>query len=145
MIEPIDQSISSALSGATFSKDFKHRYKLWRRWDQRKPIVTFIGLNPSRADAITNDPTIRRCIDFAKQWGMGGLIFCNLYSFRTPYVTAKQVEVARYQAKYVHDTKTGDDWQPLTENLDHACNEFTDLILKDAIAQSEKTVFAWGS
>lgn len=44
--------------------------------------VVFIGLNPSTADENEDDPTIRRCIGFAKDWGYGGLIMLNAYAFR---------------------------------------------------------------
>ncbi|GAA3984635.1 hypothetical protein GCM10022407_32050 [Hymenobacter antarcticus] len=42
-------------------------------------------LNPSTADAFQDDPTIRRCIGFARAWGFGGLEVVNLYSFRTSF------------------------------------------------------------
>jgi hypothetical protein len=48
------------------------------------PAVCFVMLNPSTADAFQDDPTIRRCIGFARAWGYGGLHVVNLYSFRTP-------------------------------------------------------------
>ncbi|TVQ33793.1 MAG: DUF1643 domain-containing protein [Wenzhouxiangella sp.] len=47
----------------------------------------FIGLNPSTADARNNDPTIRRCIGFARDWGYGGLVVTNLFAFRATYPT----------------------------------------------------------
>ena len=40
-------------------------------------------LNPSRADAEVNDPTITRCINFARNWGYGRLKVVNLYAYRT--------------------------------------------------------------
>lgn len=58
--------------GAMFSKCRKYRYVLWRIWDDDKPRVMFIGLNPSIAGAIIDDPTIRKVIGFAKRWGFGG-------------------------------------------------------------------------
>ena len=60
-----------------------YRYRLSRKWDgpNVKPCV-FIMLNPSTADASKDDPTIRRCINFAKSWGCGELIVVNLFAFR---------------------------------------------------------------
>ena len=45
----------------------------------------FIMLNPATADATRNDPTIRRCIGFARDWGYGGVRVGNLFAWRTPY------------------------------------------------------------
>ena len=41
-----------------------------------------IGLNPSTADEVKNDPTITRCINFAKSWGYGGVCVANLFAYR---------------------------------------------------------------
>lgn len=68
--------------GADFSPCRTYRYSLTRRWDDVLPNVMFIGLNPSTADETEDDPTIRRCIGFAKDWGFGGLIMANLFAFR---------------------------------------------------------------
>lgn len=43
----------------------------------------FVGLNPSTADEVANDPTIRRCVDYAKRWGYGALCMVNLFAYRT--------------------------------------------------------------
>lgn len=69
-------------SDAVFSPDRVHRYGLWRIWDDDLPKVLFIGLNPSTADEFKNDPTIRRCIGYAKDWGYGGYIMGNIFGFR---------------------------------------------------------------
>ena len=69
-------------SGAIFSSCRKYRYALWRNWDETKPCVMIIGLNPSTADEKENDPTIVRCINFAKSWGYGGVCMANLFAFR---------------------------------------------------------------
>ena len=69
--------------GAIISDCQKYRYALWRNWDLSKDKVMFIGLNPSTADHVDDDPTIRRCIGFAKSWGYGGLYMTNLFSYRT--------------------------------------------------------------
>lgn len=72
-------------NGAHFSDDGLHRFVLWRIWDRSKPMVMFIGLNPSTADATNDDPTIKRVKRFASDWGYGGVYMLNLFSFITPY------------------------------------------------------------
>jgi hypothetical protein len=69
------------IKGAQFSDCRKYRYALWRTWENDSH-VTFIGLNPSTADETDDDPTIRRCINFAKSWGFGGIEMLNLFAFR---------------------------------------------------------------
>lgn len=66
---------------AILSECGRHRYLLTRRWTEG-PTATFIMLNPSTADALVDDPTIRRCIGFARREGCGGLAVANLYSLR---------------------------------------------------------------
>ena len=68
-------------SGAVFSNDRKHRYSLWRIWDKSKPLVMFIGLNPSTADETQSDPTIRSCERLAKSNGFGGFYMMNCWSY----------------------------------------------------------------
>ncbi len=70
--------------GAEFSRCRKYRYTLWRRWDFESELnqCMFIGLNPSTADETKNDPTVRRCIRFAKDWGFTGLLMMNAFGFR---------------------------------------------------------------
>ena len=70
---------------ANISPDGLYRYSLHRDWradDERPYWVTFIMLNPSTADADLDDPTIRRCIGFAKRMGGTGLAVVNLYAYR---------------------------------------------------------------
>lgn len=60
-----------------------YRYVLWREWDMLNPeYAMFIGLNPSTADEIEDDPTIRRCAGYAKLWGYGALCMTNLFAYR---------------------------------------------------------------
>ncbi len=68
--------------GAIISNAEYYRYSLWRIWDDEKPLVLFIMLNPSTADAEEDDATIRRCIRFVQDWGYGGLLVGNLFGFR---------------------------------------------------------------
>lgn len=70
-------------SSAVISPCGKYRYVLRRQWNGQ-PCCTFIMLNPSTADASLDDPTIRRCIGFAKKWGCGSLQVLNLFAVRTP-------------------------------------------------------------
>lgn len=60
-----------------------YRYTLTRVWDAALPVITFVLLNPSTADAVELDPTLRRCVGFAKRDGFGGMTIVNLYAFRT--------------------------------------------------------------
>ena len=66
---------------AEVSDDEQYRYTLGRRWGVG-PAATFIMLNPSTADASQDDPTIRRCIGFAKAFGCDALHVANLYAYR---------------------------------------------------------------
>lgn len=61
----------------------RYRYALWRKW-AAGPQVLFLMLNPSIADGSVDDPTIRRCIGFARSWGFGSLAVGNLFAVRTP-------------------------------------------------------------
>lgn len=95
----------SELSGAVFSPDRKHRYILYRsvvdevlkllpdkEVTASLPVLLFIGLNPSTANETCDDPTIRRCIGFAKQWGFGKMYMGNLFSYVTAYPKELTVE-----------------------------------------------------
>ena len=71
------------IANATFSECRKYRYSLWRQWaDTGSGYVMFIGLNPSTADEINDDPTIRRCIAYAQAWGYDALCMTNLFAYR---------------------------------------------------------------
>jgi hypothetical protein len=70
-----------ASSSAVMSKCGLYRYRLDRRWGDG-PTCGFIMLNPSKADADVDDPTIRRCIGFARREGCGALMVGNLFAFR---------------------------------------------------------------
>ena len=118
-----------------FSPDRIYRYTLWREWGTEyldsfgpsdphheylpgrpEQFVQFIGLNPSTADEKLDDPTIRRCIRFAKDWGYGALCMTNLFAFRAtdpdvminqgdkaigPENTAWILKIARHAGKVI--------------------------------------------
>lgn len=69
-------------SGAVFSTCERYRYALWRRWDEDKPMVMFLMLNPSTADEEKNDPTVERCEIRAREYGFGGLYVGNIFALR---------------------------------------------------------------
>jgi hypothetical protein len=64
---------------AQFSPCGLYRWTLHRAWDPARPRLLFIGLNPSRADAERDDPTLRRLTGFAQAWGFGCLEVVNLF------------------------------------------------------------------
>jgi hypothetical protein len=70
---------------ATLSECGLYRFTLERSWasDLKKPWLGWIMLNPSTADASVDDPTIRRCMGFATDWGFGGIAVRNLFNLRT--------------------------------------------------------------
>ena len=60
-----------------------YRYCLRRVWrDPPSRTVAFVLLNPSTADAVRDDPTIARCVGFAKAWGFDALAAVNLFALR---------------------------------------------------------------
>lgn len=70
-------------ASATFSEDRVYRYSLVRRLGMGERTVTFVGLNPSTATEDTDDPTIRRIVEFARRWGFDWLLMGNLYAYRS--------------------------------------------------------------
>lgn len=73
--------------GAVISDCGTYRYWLHRMNDCEDPefatSAVFLMLNPSTADASLDDPTIRRCRRFAKDWGHDGLVVGNLFALRS--------------------------------------------------------------
>jgi hypothetical protein len=67
---------------AIFSPDRKLRYVVTRKLGESSRVLAAIGLNPSKADAFRNDPTVKRCINFAAAWGCGLYVMLNASAFR---------------------------------------------------------------
>lgn len=111
-------------SYAYFSEDGKNRFYLRRFWDEMKLIgapkyAMFIGLNPSTANDKSDDPTIRRCINFARSWGYGGMYMCNLFS----YVSTDPDKIITSEAE----------------------RDLNDYHLKNVASMTNKIIFAWGA
>lgn len=71
--------------GAVFSGCGMYRYRLWREiapvyWAEKGTVV-FIMLNPSTADSLKDDSTVRRCRGFTRRWGFSRLEVVNLFAF----------------------------------------------------------------
>lgn len=67
---------------AVISDNGKYRFALGRQWDEARPMITWVMLNPSTADAEQDDPTVRRCVSFSRRWGFGTLAIVNLFALR---------------------------------------------------------------
>jgi len=110
----------TAPKGAIFSDDRKYRYALWRVWNPNKPLLQTVGLNPSVAGEIKDDPTITRLMSRAYQTGYGGLLMSNLYAF-----------ISTNPDRLLSNGNT--------------VGEFTDYYLKEMIRMSDKQLVGWGS
>jgi len=69
---------------AALSACGRYRYMLSRVWggNANPRLAVFVMLNPSTADAIQDDPTIRKCVGFARRWGLDGIRVVNLFAWR---------------------------------------------------------------
>lgn len=103
---------------ALFNEDETHRIWLYRIWDDSKPLVMFIGFNPSSANSFKDDPTIRRVKSFAAKWGYGGVYMMNLFTFIST--------------------------DPTKLNIENGNIPDADKWLLDVGALCDKIVFAWG-
>ena len=104
---------------ARFDASGAYRYSLTRRWRRGAPRVAFVLLNPSTADGRRDDPTIRRCIGFARQWGFGALEVVNLFAFRATHPL-------------------------LLRAAGHPIGAENDRYLRAAQRRAEKVIAAWG-
>ncbi len=72
----------NSASPAIFSPCRQYRYLLMRRVGLAEQTCLFIMLNPSTADETQDDPTVRRCMGFARRWGFGVLVVVNIFAYR---------------------------------------------------------------
>lgn len=123
------------LDGATavFSDDRKYRYRLDRHLGGAGPVVLFVMLNPSTADATKDDPTVKRCIGYAQRFGGSRLIVCNAYAIRgrDPAVIVRTIARGR---------------NPVSEEpRDCFPDSANDQAIIDAARESSLRVVAWGT
>lgn len=109
-------------SYAVISDCGRYRYSLGRRWGDG-PTCAFIMLNPSTADADVDDPTIRRCIGFAKREGCGALVVVNVFPFRA----TKPADLWRQDAPTRNGGPEGE------------------IYLERAVRESALIIAAWGA
>lgn len=114
----------SEIAGAEFSECRNYRYALWRIWDKEKPLVMFIGLNPSTANESDNDPTIKSVCRIAKNNGYGGVYMMNCFALVS-------TDPKRLQEVYdrMHETEDVENMRWLLE-VERKCAD---------------VVFAWGN
>lgn len=110
------------IDGAFFSPDRVYRYLLRRKIGVQLTTCLFIMLNPSTADERKNDPTVSRCIGFAKHWGFGRLEVCNIFAYRA--TNPKEL--------YSIDRPS-------------AIGPDNDMHIRHAIERADRVVCAWGN
>lgn len=101
-------SLPLGTTGAELSKDEVYRFRLWRIWNTDLERLVWIMLNPSDADASDDDPTVRKCIGFARRLGFGGIEIVNLYAFRTPSPKVLHDAIKRHGEAYTIGPKNDD-------------------------------------
>lgn len=113
--------------------DGKFRWSLKRAWGAG-PMALFCGLNPSTADGKKDDPTIRRCMDFACRLGYGSMVMVNVFPYITPDPKAL--------ATWLRDEDVFDRFCPeamLGWRMDNA------ETVSDGLRESELHIAMWGS
>lgn len=134
MSSPAPPDCTDMARSADISHDGLYRWCLSRVWNEALPRVAFIMLNPSTADAEVDDPTIRRCINFARAFrneasdeafdrAFGGLDVVNLYAFRA----------TDPRDLFAH-SRSGD-----------IVGESNDTILTSVATRSSRVIAAWGA
>jgi hypothetical protein len=112
-------------AGATLGGNGKYRYLLWREWETNGVMVfsspcVFIMLNPSTADGETDDPTIRKCVGFARMWRYEKLVVVNLFGARA----TKPAELI---------------------GMDDPVGSHNSHYIREALSVANKVVCAWGA
>jgi hypothetical protein len=115
------QDLAGGIAAAVFDGPGReYRYLLTRIWDPAERPLVFLMLNPSTADALEDDPTLRRCTGFAKREGAGGVVVVNLFALRST------------------------DPRALTRHPEPV-GRYNDVFIRQAVSQGSKVVAAWGA
>lgn len=101
--------------------DGRYRYRLWRRTHKGTGTILWVMLNPSTADDLADDPTIRKVMGFSSRWGFDHVRVVNLCALRA----TNPAEL---------DDTTIDVVGP--KNFD---------VIRSEIAKASKVVVAWGA
>ncbi|AQQ52180.1 DUF1643 domain-containing protein [Planococcus lenghuensis] len=103
-----------------FDETKTYRYLLACSWEQGEGTVTFVMLNPSIGDEERCNPTMKRCVDFARDWGYRSMQVVNLFS----YISVKPTGLLE---------------------VDDPVGAENDAHIVEAAAGSDLVVFAWGA
>lgn len=109
--------------GAIVSACGGYRYYLWRTVASGPRRVVFVMLNPSTADALVDDPTIRKCWGFTERWDFDRFDVVNLFAYRA--TKPKTLEAAWHNGQNIVGPENGT-W------------------LRHAVHNAHLVVFAWG-
>jgi len=109
------------INSAIISNDGQFRYELVRAWDLSLPVLSFVMLNPSQANATEDDPTVRQCVEHAKAKGFGGIAVYNLFAYKATNPT-----------------------ELLNKQVQDLVGPFNDDLIK-GIKPETTTVLAWGA
>lgn len=78
----------SVWESASAHVEGEYRYALTRCWDEAAPAACWVMLNPSTADALHDDATIRKVVGFSSRWGCGRVVVVNLFALRSTHPAA---------------------------------------------------------
>lgn len=112
------------LKNAVFSNDGKRRYRLTRGWElplgqQSRGNLGWAMLNPSKAGESEDDPTVRKCIGFAKRWGFSEITIVN----PIPIVSTNPASLPPWQGLFFDN----------------------DPYVRHALAECDLFIVAWGA
>ncbi len=115
---------AGGIAAAVFhSPSRTYRYLLTRIWDPTVKPLVFLMLNPSTADALDDDATIRRLAGpkgFARREGAGGIVVVNLFALCS----------TDPRALVRHPGPVG---------------PYNDVFVRQAVGQGSRVVAAWGA